>query len=180
MSDPYGNSPSKYHLLLCRKPSKSDNIALLTSIKSIWEDDHIENLKDNQWKCLWRDITFQGINATKYLAHVIGTKIMHIKKCTASIDQSHISRYKEWQKIKAANKGLLNDYSQKMISSISSLQDNSSEVVESNIQRNSRGLYLSKTTAIYDSSSIRKRFSQSPESNQKNPQKIVNCFHGRK
>ena len=66
---------------------------------------------------------------------------MHIKRCTASIDQAHLSRYKELQKIKAAKKELLNDYSQKMISSISRLQDKSSEVVESNIQRNSRGLY---------------------------------------
>ena len=102
------------------------NIAVLTSIKSIWDDDQIEKLKDNQWKCLWCDVTFQGINTTKYLAHVIGIKCMHIKRCTASIDQAHISRYKELQQIKAANKYLLNDYSQKMISSISRLQDKSS------------------------------------------------------
>ena len=58
-----------------------------------------------------------------------------------------------------------------MISSISCLQDKSSEAVEANIQRNSRGLFLSKTTAIYDSSSISRSFSQSPESNQTSPQK---------
>ena len=150
MADPYGNSHSKYHLLFGCKPSRSNNIAVLTSIKSIWDDDHIEKLEDNQWKCLWCDFTFQGIKATKDLAYVIGTKCMHIKRCTASIDQDHISRYKELQQIKAAKKGLLNDYSQKMISSISRLQDKSLEVVESNIQLNSRGLFLSNTTAIYD------------------------------
>ena len=90
MADPHGNSPSKYHLLFGRKPSNSNNIAVLTSIKSIWDDNHIEKLKENQWKCLWCDFTFQGNNATKALAHVIGTKCMHIKRCTASIDQSHI------------------------------------------------------------------------------------------
>ena len=110
-------------------------------------------------------------NATKALANVIGTKRMHIKRCTASIDQAHISRYKELQKIKAAKKGLLNDYSHKMISSISSLQYKSSEVVESNIQRNSRCLFLSKTNAIYDSSSISKNFSQYPEMNQTSSQR---------
>ena len=141
MSDPYGNSPSKYHLLFSRKTSNSGNIAVLGSIKSIWEDKHIEKLEDNQWKCSWCYVTFQGINATKALARVIGTKCMHIKRCTASIDQAHISRYNELQQIKAAKKGLLNDYSQKMISSISRLQDKLSEVVESNIQRNSRGMY---------------------------------------
>ena len=153
MADPHGNSPAKYHLLFGRKPSNSKNIAVLTSIKSIWDDDHIEKLEDNQWKCLWCDFTFQGVNATKALARVIGTKCMYIKWCTASTNQAHISRYKELQQIKAAKKGLLNDYSQKMISSISRLQDNLSEVVESNIERNSRGMFLSNTTARYDSSS---------------------------
>ena len=178
MADPYGNSTSKYHLPFGRKLSNSDNISVLTSIKSIWGDNQIEKLKDNQWKCLWCDVTFKGINATKSLAHVIGTKSMHIKRFTASIDQAHISRYKELKQIKAAKKGLLNDYSQKMISSISRLQDKSSEVVESNIQHYSRGLYLSNTTTIYDWSSIRKGFSQYPESNQKTPQK-GSFFHGR-
>ena len=97
MVDPYGNAPSKYHLLFRRKPSNSGNIAVLSSIKSIWEDEHIEKLEDNQCKCLWCDVTFQVINATKALAHVIGTKSMHINRCTDSIDQAYLSRYKELQ-----------------------------------------------------------------------------------
>ena len=140
MADPYGNSPSNYHPLFSRKPSNSCNIAVLSSISSIWEDKHIEKLKDNQWKFLCCDVKFQGIHSTKALAHVIGTKSMHIKRCTASIDQAYLLRYKELQKIKGAKKGVLYDYSQKMISSISRLQDKSSEVVESNIQHNLRGL----------------------------------------
>ena len=142
MADPHGNSISKYHLVFGRKPSNSKNIAVLTSIKLIWDDDHIEKFEDNQWKCLLCDFTFQGINTTKALAHVIGTKCMHIKRCTALIYQYYISRYKELQQIKAAKKGILNDYSQKMISFMSHLQDKLSEVVESNIQRKSRGLFL--------------------------------------
>ena len=90
MADPHGNSPSKYHLLFGRKPSNPKKIAVLTSIKSIWNDDHIEKLEDNQWNFLWRDFTFQGIIATKALDHVIGTKCMHIKRYTASIEQAHI------------------------------------------------------------------------------------------
>ena len=94
MADPYGNSTSKYHLLFSRKPSNSGNIAVLGSISSIWEDKHIEKLEDNQWKCWWCDDKFQGITATKTLAHVIGTKCIHIKRCTASTDQAYLSRYK--------------------------------------------------------------------------------------
>ena len=89
---PCGNSPSKDHLLFGLKPSNSDNIAVLNSIKLIWDDDEIEKLEDNQWKCLWCDVRFQGINATKALSYVIGTKCMHIDRCTASIDQAHISK----------------------------------------------------------------------------------------
>ena len=79
MADPYDNSPSKYHLLFRRKPSNSGNIALLSFISSIWDDKQVEKLEDNQWKCLWCAVKFQGINATKSLSHVIGTKSMHIK-----------------------------------------------------------------------------------------------------
>ena len=53
------------------------------------------------------------INATKYLPRVIGTKCMHIKRCTASINQAYVSRYKELKEIKASKNVLLNDYSQK-------------------------------------------------------------------
>ena len=113
MADPSGNSPSNYHLLFSRKPLHSGNNKGLSSISSIWEDDHIEKLENNHWKCLYRDFKFQGINATKSLVHVIGTKFMHIMRCRASIDQYCLSRYKELQQIKSANKGLLNDYLKK-------------------------------------------------------------------
>ena len=141
MVDPSGNSTSKYHLIFSRKPLHSGNSEVLSYISSIWEDDHIENLEKNQWKCLWCYVKFQGINATKSLDHVTGTKCMHINICTASTYQYYLSRYKELYQIKSSRKGLLNDYSQKMISSISLLQDNSSEFFESNFQRNSRGVY---------------------------------------
>ena len=125
MADPYGNWPSKYHFPFIQKPSNSGNISVLSSISSNWEDEYIEKLEDNRWKCLWCDVKFKGINVTKALAHVIGTKSMHIKRCTDSIYQAYLSRYKELQQIKYAKKGLLNDYSQKMISSIPLLQDKS-------------------------------------------------------
>ena len=57
-----------------------------------------------------------------------------------------------------------------MISSISRLQ--------SNIQRNSRGLFLSNTTAIYYLSSISKSFRQSPEINQTSSQSGSIFFMG--
>ena len=122
MKDPYGNSTSNYHPIFSRKPSNSGNIAVLSSIPSIWEDDHIKKLEDNQWNYLWGDVKFQGINETKDLDHVIGTKCIHINRCTASIYQAYLSRHKELHKTKAAKKGLLNNHSQKMISSISRLQ----------------------------------------------------------
>ena len=95
MSDPIGNSPSSYHHPFNQKPSHKGNIEVLSSISSIWEDYHIEILENNGWKCLWCNVKFHGINATKYLAHVIGIKFMHINRCMASIDQAHLSRYKE-------------------------------------------------------------------------------------
>ena len=98
-------------MLLSRKPSNSVNIEVLSSISSILEDDHIDKLENNHWKCLWCDIKFQGINVTKALDHVIGTEFMNIKRCTDSIDQYYLSIYKELQQIKSAKKGIIDDYS---------------------------------------------------------------------
>ena len=52
------------------------------------------------------------------------------------------------------------------------------DVVESNIQRNSRGLYSSNTTAIYDTSSFSTSCRKSPERNSKTPQKGPILFTG--
>ena len=103
---------------------------------------------------------------------------MHIMRFTASIDQAYLSRYKDLQQIKAAKKGLLNSCSREIISSISRLQDMSSEVVESNIQRNSRDMYSSNITAISDSSPFSRSCNKSSENNPTNPQKGSNVFMG--
>ena len=72
----------------------------------------------NQWKCLWCNIIFQGINAKKSIDHVIGAKYMHTKRYQASINKSHLPIYKYLNKHKDAKKGLINDYLHKMISSV--------------------------------------------------------------
>ena len=110
MADPPGNSPSKYHHIFSQKPWHIVNIEVLGYISSIWKDDRTEKLENNQWKCLWRNVKFQGINATKAIAHVIGTKFMHINRFRASTDQACLSIYKDLQLIKSVKKGLLNDY----------------------------------------------------------------------
>ena len=113
MSDPPVNSNSNYHHLFSWKPFHLVNTKFLSYISYIWEDDCIDQLENNHRKCLWCNVIFQGITATKYLASIIGTKCMHIKIFTAPIDQSYISRCRELQQIKANKKGILNDYSQK-------------------------------------------------------------------
>ena len=76
MAEPSSNLTSKYNPLFSPKPLHSGNIEVLISILSIWEDEHIDMFENNQWKCLWCNVKFQGINATKDLARVIGTKCM--------------------------------------------------------------------------------------------------------
>ena len=72
---------------------------------------------------------------------------MHIKIYRSSIDQDLLSRYRDLKKTKDAKKGLINNYYQKNIFSISHFQDKSSEVVDSDIQRNFRGISSSNLTA---------------------------------
>ena len=64
----------------------------------------------------------------------------------------------------------------KMISSISLLQDKSSEFLESNILRNSRGISLSNITATSDTSFFSTSCTISPDNNQINPQKVSIFF----
>ena len=71
----------------------------------------------------------------------------------------------------SAKKGLINYYSQKLIFSISQLQDNSSEVAESNIQRKPRGIYSSNITALSNTSFFSTICSTSPERNPETLQK---------
>ena len=52
----------------------------------MWEDDCIEKPKNNQWKCLWVEITFQEINTTKAMSGVIIIRGIHINSFNAAID----------------------------------------------------------------------------------------------
>ena len=95
MTYPPGNSPSKCHNLFSKKPSHKGNTKVLSYISSIWEDDSIEGLENNQWKYLLCNVIFQAINATKALYHLIRTKSLHKKMFQPLIYQSHLSRYKD-------------------------------------------------------------------------------------
>ena len=83
------------------------NIEVISSISFFWEDDYIEKLENNQCKCLWCNVKFQGIHATRALAHLIEAIRMHIKRCIVSDYQDYLSRYKELQQIKVNKKWLL-------------------------------------------------------------------------
>ena len=118
MSDTPVNSPSKYHHLFSKKTSHIEKNEVLSYITSIWEYGRTEWLENNQWKCLWCNLIFEGINSTKDIYVVIITRIMHINILFSEIYQYHSSRYKDLQIIKDANNGLINNYLHNMISSI--------------------------------------------------------------
>ena len=84
----------------------------LDFISSIWDDDLIQRLDENNWQCLWCDKIFQGINATKALDHVLEKKGMHIKSCYAAMEKFYLTRHQELQHFKAARKGVIHDYSE--------------------------------------------------------------------
>ena len=41
----------------------------------IWDDDHIQRIDENNWKFLWCNKIFQGIDATKAIARVLGKMV---------------------------------------------------------------------------------------------------------
>ena len=85
--------------------------AKLDFTSSIWGDDHILRIDEKNWKCLWCNTIFQGINATKALAHVLRKKGMDIKSCYVPKDTAHMTRYQELHHYKQTRKGVLLGYS---------------------------------------------------------------------
>ena len=72
---------SKYNSLFNNENTCYETENKLDFILSIWDDDHIIRLDENNWQCLSCNIIFQGINATKAIANVLGNKVIHIKSC---------------------------------------------------------------------------------------------------
>ena len=87
MSDSSSMSYSKIRHLFPKTDSTSRMEAIINFISSIYEDDRVEKL-ENQWKYLWCVIAYQGINITKYLAHLLGTRCVYIKSCNDEIDKT--------------------------------------------------------------------------------------------
>ena len=83
-------------------------------------------------------IFFQGINPTKALAHVLGTKGVNIKSYYAAMGRGHLTRYQELCNFKTARKYGIKDYSEHIKYSITSLQNKSSSAIESTIHRISK------------------------------------------
>ena len=97
-------------------------------------------LDEKNWQCLWYNKSFQGINDTKDLAHVLRKKGMHIKSCYVPKEKAHIKRYQELQHFKHTRKGVILDYSEDIKSSISSLNNKSYADIESTIYSSSKSI----------------------------------------
>ena len=121
-----------------RKKTSAETATKLDLISFIWDDDHIWRLDEKNWQCLWCNQTFQGINTTKALAHVLGKKGIRIKSFYVAKEKSHTTRYQELQNYKQARKGVLHDYSEKIRASITCLQNKSSAAIESTTHRSSK------------------------------------------
>ena len=103
---------------------------------------HFEARRKN-WQCLWCNKSFQGINATKALSHVLGKKGMHIKSFYVDKDKAHTTRYQELHHYKKTRKGVLLDYSEKIRASITILQNKSSAAIKYTIHHSSKSITLS-------------------------------------
>ena len=145
LSSTTSQSSPAFHSFFNMKKTSAETATNLDFISSIWDDDHIRRQDEKNWKCLWCNQTFQGINATKALSHVLGKKGMHIKSCYVAKDKSHTTRYQELQHYKQTRKGVLLDYSEKIRASITSLQNNSSAAIKSTIHRSSKSITSSNS-----------------------------------
>ena len=81
MPSPTSQSSPALHSFFNKEKTSAETATKLDIISYIWDDDRIRRLDEKNWQCLWCNQTFQGINATKALAHVLGKKGMYIKSC---------------------------------------------------------------------------------------------------
>ena len=81
------------------------------------------------WQCLWCNQSYQEINSTKAVAHVLSIKGIHIKSCYVAKEKAHITRYQELQHCKQTRKGVIIDYSVMTKKSITSIQNKSSDAI---------------------------------------------------
>ena len=86
-------SSSTFHSFFNKEKKGAETETRIDFISSIWDGDHILRLDEKNWQLLWCNTSFQVINATKYLACVLGKKGIHIKSCYVPKDKSCITRY---------------------------------------------------------------------------------------
>ena len=84
---------SKYCYLFNNGKECAETETKLDFISSISYDDHNLRLDKNNWQWLWCNTSFQGINATKALDHVLGNKGMYSKTSYVPKDKDHITIY---------------------------------------------------------------------------------------
>ena len=90
-------SSPEFHSFFNKEKKSAETTTKIDFISSIWDDDHIRRLDEKNWQCSWCNQCFQGINATKALARVLGNKGMHIKSCYVAKDKAHTTRHQELQ-----------------------------------------------------------------------------------
>ena len=134
-------------------------------ILSIWDDDHIRRLGKNMWQCFWCNNIFQGINSPKSLDHLHRTKVVNIKNCYDSMRKSHWVRYQDINNFKDARSCVIQDCSENIKSSISSLHNESYVVIKSTIHRNCQSITLENDMNISEISSFRTASNKTTESN---------------
>ena len=79
MSSPTSQSSPAFKSFFNKEKTSVETATKIDFISSIWDGDHIRRLDENNCQYLWFNQIFQGINATKALAHVLGKKGMNIK-----------------------------------------------------------------------------------------------------
>ena len=92
MSSPTSQYSPAFHSFFNKEKTSAETVTKIDFISSIWDDNYIRRIDEKNWQCLWYNQCFQGINATKALAHVLGKKGMHIKSCYVSKEKSHTTR----------------------------------------------------------------------------------------
>ena len=95
--DDDGNDNNDNEMLTLETSTSTRNDGIRHSVGSVFDDEMIEKIMDNngkpRWRYKWCDNDFAGWNATKAIAHLNKIKKSDIKPCKVRIDAEYSKKY---------------------------------------------------------------------------------------
>ena len=93
-----------------RNKNKPDPNVCNTGMIKIWDDNFIEMLSENRWKCWWCNKVFNNKNSTRATTHVLKEPLYFAEKadieyCKVEFPDNYVEHYQQFAEKQRAKRG---------------------------------------------------------------------------